>query len=298
MRIWQRYLFFRLLWTFLFFLLCIVILYIAVDFSLNGMKILSKVQMAKFVPLFFSLAFLLAAQRVLLDLAGHGEITALQIAGLSTKNILSPFFLLSFLLALLTFMNFQWILPQVKTANQKIMSVSLVDGSEIVFQENLTDVFWIISFDEIWHIKKLVPPIAHFADHFVRLDGVLEKKESFDEVSLPSLIINEDDMLNQTVPLENRSLQALFLTDGAESSILHYRIVTALVPFVFCFFLFPIAIRMRRGTKAFVYIASSLFFFVSLMTLLDAILILAENQVVHPLAIWIPMLFCLIRVKR
>src|SRR5258707_10816562 len=122
MKIWQRSSFGRLIRTFLFFLSCILILYVAVDFSLYGVRLLSKVQMFKFIPLFFSLSFLLASLRVLLDLKSHGEFTALQIAGLSLKKLLSPLFFLAALLALVSYANFQWAPYEAAKKAQKVLS--------------------------------------------------------------------------------------------------------------------------------------------------------------------------------
>src|SRR5690242_16318839 len=99
MKLWQRYLFEHLIRSFFFFLICILVLYIAIDFSMHGAKFLSKEttscldigvnylrHFAKFISLFFSLSFLFSMLKVLLDLNAHREIVALQTAGLSSKK--------------------------------------------------------------------------------------------------------------------------------------------------------------------------------------------------------------------
>jgi len=334
LRIWQRYLFGHLIRTFLFFLFCIFILYILIDFSMHGPRFLSKEttswleigihylrHFAKFTNLFFSLSFLLSLLRVLIDLTAHREIVALQTAGISSRRLLTPFFLLAALLAIASYANSEWISPDAQTdANrfykahskhgsrlEKVFFQVLQDGSELVYQkynpekQELFDVFWIRSFDEIWHMKTICiserPLQARFAERFVRSrDGALEKAESAEARPFPEIPLEAKTSFASFIPFEDRSLSALCrqATGGSadqprSAAHLHYKLALPVIPFLLALSFSPFALRFSRGRRTFLFIACSLFAFLGFMTLLDAQLILAENQVMPPsLAIWGP----------
>jgi lipopolysaccharide export system permease protein len=334
MKIWQRYLFGQLVRAFFFFLACVLSLYIAVDFSMHGVRFLSKestswlnigihylFHFSKFAALLFSLSFLLAMLRVLLDLNAHREIVALQTAGFSSKKILSPFFFFAVLLAMACYANFQWVFPDAKegadafykahsshTAKaEKVFSLILQDGSELVYQgydsdkKELFDVFWIRSFDEIWHMKSikvdLRPIEARFADRFVRgKTDSLEKIDSLDSRLFPEISWEAGASFQRFIPFENRSLAALWQQAQSKSSDqqrssahLHYKLAQPLIPFLMVILFSPFALRYSRGRASFLFIACSLFAFIGIMTLLDAMLILAENQAIPAtFAIWGP----------
>jgi lipopolysaccharide export system permease protein len=334
MKLWQRYIFGRLVAAFLFFLICILGLYIAIDFSIHGAKALSKettswldiginylCHFSKFIGFFFSISFLLAMLRVLLDLNTHREIVALQTAGLSSKNLLSPFFCLAALLAAAAYANFQWISPEAqmnaedfykahathKTQTEKVFSLVLQDGSELVYQsydsenKELFDVFWIRSFDEIWHMKRLridsEPLEAQFVDQFVRGNtGSLEKGASFDFRAFTELQLETGVTFQRYIAFENRPLSSLWRqamgtsSDKQKSAAhLHYKLALPLVPFLTIFIFAPFALRFSRSRSNLIFIACTLFTYIGLMTILDAMLILAENQAVPAFtAIWTP----------
>jgi lipopolysaccharide export LptBFGC system permease protein LptF len=311
MLIWQRYLFGKLARTFFFFLLCLLIFYVAVDFSIQGAHIGENYlrRVSKLGSLFFSLSFLLAMLRTLLELSAHREILALQTAGLSSKKLLAPFFLFASLLTLASTANFQWISPDGESQDKKgkVFSILLEDGSELVYQSyepskrELFDLFWIRSFNEIWYMKTLLiapkPVEGRFVDLFLRNGpGELEKAESFTLRPFPEISLEADAPLQCFVPYENRSLKALLLQamgkgrdKKASASHLHYKIATSLFPFMMILAGGPFAMRFSKGRSSLLFIAGALFAFVGMMTLLDAMLILAENQVLSPgLAIWGP----------
>ncbi|HSX38536.1 MAG TPA: LptF/LptG family permease [Chlamydiales bacterium] len=339
MKIWQRYLLGHLIRTFSFFLICILIFYIAIDFSMNGVRFLSKEttswlditanyfrHFSKFTSLFFSLSLLLAMLRVLLDLSAHREIIALQMAGLPLKKLLAPFFFFAAILAAVMLINFQWISPDAQQSadhfykahsshsylKSKVFSLILQDGSELVYQKfdpienELFDVFWICSFDKIWHIKRLAvdssPPAARGADLFIReKNGSLEKSDSHEQRFFPEISWQQGAILQNYVPFENRSLTTLWQQSRGNSSDkqksaahLHYKLAQPVILFLMIFLAAPFAIRHSRTRQSLGLIALSLFSFVGLMTLLDAMLILAENQVVPPkYAIWAPLVVLL-----
>src|SRR5690606_13695515 len=122
MKIWQKYIFLKLLKTFCFFLLCLFFIYVIIDLSAHGVRFFSKTSFSEIalyylnsfstlLDLFLTLTFLLSSLKVLFDLTMHREIVALQMAGLSKKRLLFPFFLFASLIALTSYMNLQWIAP-------------------------------------------------------------------------------------------------------------------------------------------------------------------------------------------
>jgi lipopolysaccharide export system permease protein len=336
-KIWQRYLFGRLIATFLFFLFFLLGLYMAIDFTMHGAKFLSKEttswldiginylrHFAKFTSFFFSLSFLLSMLKVLLDLNAHRELVALQTAGLSSKKLLSPFFFLAALLAALSYANSEWVSPEArknvddfykahstnKARKEKVFSLVLQDRSELVYQhydpekKELFDVFWIRSFDEIWHMKRLLvgknPFVGRFADQFVRgTAGCLEKGASSDFCSFSEIQLETGATLQRNIPFENRALsflwkQATGISSDKQKSAahLHYKLALPLIPFFLIFMLAPFALSFSRSRSNLIFIACSLFAYFGLMTLLDAMLILAENQVTPALtSIWAPLAF-------
>lgn len=333
MKLWQRYLFGHLIRTFCFIFLCFLILYAAIDFSIQGVRFPIKEGMswdkatllylkhfAQLTDLFLSFSYLLSCLKVLTDLNTHRELCALQTAGISIKKILSPFFQFAFLLTLICYANSEWISPESETYShksssrnhQKVFSLELEDGSELIYQKylpqkkELFDLFWIRSFNELWHIKyldiSLLPPTAKFADVFVKnSQGIWEKKESFDLKLLSDLPWKQDALLSKWIKPENRPLSTLYkqtISDGAEKSKsaahLHYKLAIPLVSVFLLLVLFPFALRFSRNNKSFALVAIACFIYLAFRTLLDAMLILSENQVLSPIwAIWTPYAACI-----
>ncbi len=338
MKLWFRFLFRRLTYTFLFFLFSLFFLYVAVDLSVNGVRFFTSEKtlaaeialyylqnFAEHLDLFLPLSFLLSAMKVLLDLNAHRELGALQMAGLSKKKLLSPFFLFASLLSAACYINSEWIAPDAQGAADRfrmghakkkkmkrvhVFTLSLEDGSELVYQsydaeaKQLFDVFWISSPDDIWHMKYLKidpsPPIGKFVDHISRnLEKRFEKKESFEEKPFPNLVWDgEIDLssLQQFTPFENRPLTTLFQqtrSDGAErhgaASHFHYKMAVPLLPFLILIAITPFSMRFSRSSPFFLFAACALFGFVGFATILDGMLILGENSVLPSyLAIWGP----------
>ena len=122
MKIWQKHIFGKLIKTFFFFLICLITVYVIIDLSAHGVRFLSKSSFAEItlfylntfaslLDLFLTLTFLLAAMRVLIDLTSHREIVALQMAGISKKGLIAPFFFFAGFLSLVCYLNTQWFAP-------------------------------------------------------------------------------------------------------------------------------------------------------------------------------------------
>jgi lipopolysaccharide export system permease protein len=328
MKIWQRHILGQLIRTFLFFLFCLFVIYVVVDLSVHGVRFLSsgKTPLAEIalyylrtfavlLELFLTLTFLLATMRVLFDLNEHRELVALQMAGLSKKRLLAPFFLFAAFLSAICYLNSQWFSPDAqdvadafmvahkpkkkkKTESIHVYSVSLEDDSELVYQSfdqtrnELYDVFWIRTPNDIWHMKhlELAPLRGHYVNHLTRNKKLLEKAESFVQKDFPELPWNQEAILQKFVPYENRPLLTLLfqgLTASAERrsvlSHLYYKLLVPLMPFLVLFAIGPISLHFSRHRPLFLITACALFGFIALKVILDGMLILGENQVLPAL---------------
>lgn len=345
MKLWYRYLFFRLIQSFFFLLFSILVLYVIIDFSIRGVKIVSHDtttvlsivfnylhQFAIYFDLFASIAFLLASLKVFIDCNTHREFIALQMAGLSRSKLLLPFFILALFLALASIANNQWFSPDAgsetaafaatispkKTKKQKVFSLALQDDSELIYQNfladthELSDVYWVRSAQDVWHMKRLKvdsqPPTAYFTDHLIRnKQGQFEKLESFALRLFPEMPWEKEATPQKFVSLENRSLTTLFqqahILSSERNAIishLYYKLALALFPLLILLQIAPRAFSFSRNPSSFLFVACALFALLGFITLLNGMLILAENRVMPALlAIWGPIgLSCIFALRR
>lgn len=337
MKLWERYLFGLVAKTFLFLLACIFLIYTIIDLSIHGVRFFSHGEIfwvdllfyyvhnfANHIEFFFPLTLLLSSLKVLLDLNAHHELVALQMAGLSQKKLLLPFFAFAGILTLGSIANYEWFSPDSqemagtfraehkkrhKEHASRVFSIDLEDATELVYQGiqdgELFDVFWIKSSTDIWHMKYLNIngiPTGRLIDHFERNSNKkLEKTESFDHLAFPHLVLNPGSSIETFIPFENRSLSTLFKQSGRRSAervsvlcYLHYKLATPLLSFLILIAVAPIAIRYQRDKPVFLIVALSLFALIGFMTILDGMFILGENQVLPSyLTIWGPFLLVL-----
>jgi lipopolysaccharide export system permease protein len=331
MKIWQRYLFRKLLFTFAVILSCLFAIYAMIDLSIHGVRFLTQgpektpfdlflyylQQFAAHLDLFSPLAFLLSTYKVLFALNGHLELLALQMAGISRKKLLLPFFLFAVFLSLIGYMNHEYFIGdagaaavQFKLSHSQskkkklgrpdhVQTLLLDDESELIYQtfdagkKELSDVFWIRSDHDFWHLKKLSfsasPPTGYFADHLVRDHKLFQKQESFEERSFPELLLHPTTVPKPFVPFERRPLSSLFL-EAATSSVdrpsikthLHHKLALPLLPLLILLGAAPFALSFSRQKRTFLIVSLSLFGFIACLTLFDSLLILGENKVLPP----------------
>ncbi len=328
MKIWQKYLFKKALLAFLFFFFCLIAIFIVVDFSVHGLRFLSSQTtsvvdiilyyariFATLLDLFLPLSFLLASLKVLLDLSGKGELVALQMAGLSKKRLLIPFFAIASGLSLFSYINAEYFAPDAQDLTSAFMSahkppkkenrdaqlfsISLADNSNLIYhyyetnQRTLYDVFWIRAPDDIWHMKSLQTDElkGSFVDHLIRNEvHQLEKTDSFAEKIFEELPLNPKILLQKFVPYDNRPLFTLFVQALGVSadkprilSHLYYKLLVPLTSLLIPLIIGPIAMRFARHRPQLLITASCLFGFISLKVVWDGMLVLGENQVLPPI---------------
>ena len=338
MKIWKRYLLFRLYSTVLFILCCLFGVYLVIDLSIHSVRFFADGKanaiavilyyincFSMHLDLFFALSFLLSTLKVLFDLTHHSELIALQMAGLSNRRLTGPLFILAATLSLLSFANAQWLSPYAsdsidsfrqeyakrkkQAAREHVHAVTFDDGSEIVYQrfdprrKILFDAYWIRNPNELWHIKILelnqTPLLGRFVDQLTRNEsGQITINHSYESRPFPDLPLEASKALQKFIPFENRPLLTLFFQSFSKSADremiranLHYKLSLPLLPILIAVALPPILLRFSREKATFLIAACSLFSLIALLTILDGMLILAENRVIAPsIALWTPWL--------
>ncbi len=284
---------------------------------------------SRHLDLFFSLAFLLTILRVLTDLAHHSELIALQMAGLSRMRLSMPLFLTALTLTFLSYANAQWLAPdalesidlfRVEHAKRKktvlrehVNALTLDDGSEIVYQsfdpQNKTvfDVYWMRNNKQLWHMKTLDLKSDQLMGYHINCfkrnaTGQLELEKSHLQMNIVDLPLSETTAMQKFISFENRPLATLFIQSFPKSADqnairahMHYKLAIALLPLLIALSLPPHLLGFSRTLPIFLIASASLFILISFLTLLDGMLILAENRVLPPaFSIWILWIVCFI----
>ncbi len=289
-------------------------------------------QFVKRADLLLPLALLLATLKVLLSMNLCGEQVALESCGIPRKKILQPFFLLGAFCVLFNLASAEFFLPtslnhldqfrekhfkHSRRGNRKepVHVLPLKDRSKIIYQKEdkekqlYVDVFWIRSVDEIWRMHSLSSdphdPTGHFVDRLKRnSEGNFEKAESFEHFRFEKFRWQPDPIGKGYIPLENRSLSELSRMIVQKHKTTAYEYPQALTHFLFKIttpFLALIVIiaaspfcqRYSRNLPIFFTYAIALFGFIAFFAMMDATVIMGENQVVSPfMAILLPMAAC------
>jgi lipopolysaccharide export LptBFGC system permease protein LptF len=342
MKIWQRLLFGRLLSVFLFILSSLFVIFLFIDLSVHNLKFrqggygiqdISLYYVHSFsslIDLFVPFAFLLACLKVLSDLTANLEILSLQMARLSLKKILMPFFLVAALLSALSLSNHEWIAPksivflkkfklshaakQQELRGKKILNTWLEDGSVLVYHSldlkkmEAKDLFWIRTSNDIWHMKTLffanTPPVADFADHFtLSAGGVLSKSESFEQKIFPEIRLTKGLTPTIVSPPESKALSTLFNERGNSAIIrtyLHHKLAMPLLPFLVLFAVAPLTLVHTRNRRLFLTVCLSILVFIIVMIFCDTLLLLSANELIEPwIAMWtVPISIFLLSIRK
>lgn len=333
MKLWERYFLREISKVFFFFLLCLFFLYALLDFSTHMDDFfknsrLQLIDMGRFyldhflkrADFLFPLALAVSTIKVLSTFNTRREWLVFQVAGISTKRLLLPFFYMATFCLAFNLLNFQLWLPSSLNhmddfhaahfkhshrAKRKelIHLLNLRDNSKLIYQtydsskNALFDALWIRNNDDIWRMKYLSAdpqnPEAQFVDHLVRgKEGFLEKTESFDAYRFTTLKWHPQMTGKGLIPFENRSVKALLSLASSPSTTPYElpKILTQIcfkcaVPFLSIFVIFAIApfcIRFSRKSTPFILYAASLFGLMAFYMLLDDAVILGENSIVSP----------------
>lgn len=335
--LWQRYIFKNLIQGFVFFLLSFFLLYSLIDFSTHAQDFIVKgkisitklaiyycYQLIKRLPLLLPLALIIATIRSLTSLNVNRELVALQAAGISLKKILRPFFLLAFFCCLLGYANEEVFIPKSaayfdsakqaesknpfrKIKRKQFALLHLADSSQLIYQRfdveknAFFDVFWIRSFNDIWHMKYLQvnpkAPIGEYVDHIVRnKEGFLEKTQSYEKCLLPSLKWETSQLSQKQSSIKHQKVSQLayllwkgdknsFHLQGELKTHFFHKLFMPLLSLLALLAIAPLCVGYQRNIPVFMIYAISIFGFVVFFTLTNALVILGENQVLPPFAI-------------
>lgn len=334
MKKWQIYFYKEIFKVFFFFLFGFFFLYSLIEYATHmddffktpnagaGSIVLYYVnQFLKRLDFLVPMALLLSTIKVLTTLNSRNEWTVFQVAGLSTRTLLKPFFVVAAVCSLFLWANFEFFLPsalqnidEFRIANfhgshlakrrELIHLIPLKDNSKLIYQSYLAerhqlfDVLWIKSQNEIWRMKYLsadpATPKAYFVDHLVRTSGgILEKKESYDSISLAELKWHPKMARKGLTPFDQKKISELLrLSKNPQTSPYEiHRIKTALsfktaIPLLaplIVVALAPICLTFSRFRSLFIIYAISLFSLFALYMLLDSLSILSDHGIISPL---------------
>lgn len=335
MKIWQRYIATEALKIFFLFLCSSYFLYSVIDYALHIGQIVQKthapfILLLKYYGTIFSkrcglllpLAMLIATVKVLCSLNKSNELLAFQVAGIPLHRLTRPIFFLGLFCVALTYLNLQFLTPQTtlfinqfekkyfKTTRKRIKGKSAIqtkkleDGSQLVYQyydENeklLFDVFYILSPNEIWHMKtlstRLDQPTGYFVDCFKRNHlKELEKVESYHAYPFPSVNLKNMSIENIGNTLDSHSITHLlklalnpsaFNTENLSSvqTHLYFKLLSPWIAIYVILGAAPFCVSFSRIPPTFLIFALSLFGFIAFFTLLECSIILGESQVLPP----------------
>jgi len=278
-------------------------------------------QFIKRADLLIPLALLIATIKVLLTLNTRGELVALQASGLSARKISRPFLWLGLSCMLFTAVSTEWLLPSSlhfldrfredhfkHSRKEPIHVIFLKDRSRIIYQKKIPeqdlffDAFWIRSAGEIWRMKYLSfhpenpqdVAMGYFVDHMERTpEGTFEKIASFETHPFPTFHWKESAQDKASIAIENQKPSTLLsllihkrqTTSFEYTPLLSFFLHKCLMPFLSLFVviaIFPFCLRYSRSTPQFFLYTVALFLFIAFAAFVDAMLILAETQILSP----------------
>jgi lipopolysaccharide export LptBFGC system permease protein LptF len=329
-KLWERSLFLRLCKAVLFVLSALFFLFLFLDLSVHGVRFVTgQTRLFPLLNYYFyclslhldpllALSFLLGSFLVLIRAAAQWELVTLQMSGLSQTRLLRPFYSIALLLQLCSYINSEWVTPSAlsfidsfreqyakrRKSIAQLHTTPLPDGSELVYAHynahQLSDVYWIHG-EDLWHMKSLSAHAACYVDHFIRSAQGLHLVESFPQKIFPEL---RSLSMTRFTPPDQRPLSALFMQSffqTAEKPLvlahLHYKLS---LPCIFLFIALSVPrpfMHFSRTRSYFPLTALWLLSVLSLFTIFDGMLILAENRMLTPsLALWSPWI-CLFLIR-
>jgi lipopolysaccharide export system permease protein len=246
----------------------------------------------------------------------QNELIALQMSGISKNKLSTPLFFIALILTCISYANYEFLTPKSvesiesfkneyfrenkKNIDKSLNILLLENKTKLIYQKydpiknQLFDVFWINSANDIWHIKYLrvdaKTPLGTYVDHFLRdKEGRLIKQESFDSYNFAKIQFDKD--VNSSLkPYNTRPISMLYsqYKNKRYSSVkekayilsqLNYKLAMPLLPFLIVLSLLPICMRFSRISLIYLISFISLISFIAFYIMMDAAMILSENQI-------------------
>lgn len=269
------------------------------------------------------LALLIALIKTLCTLNVRNELVALMASGIKLQVLLRPFLFVGLFCTAALYLNEQFLLPTALTHLQRIedatknakrqknqitsvQNVLLADGSVILYQsydtanERFFDVYWIRSIDDIYRMKYLSPnaeaPLGRYVDHLKRqASGQLARTEAFDVRAFPEMQFNAEQLQETLMNPDLLSIQKLWhqLPKASEAytekesqtlAAFYWKIAIPWLCLLAIIGPAPYCVRFSRQLPIFFIYVCGIFGLITFYLVLDAALIVAQRQVVEPLA--------------
>lgn len=335
MKLQNRYLSSQLVKSFIVCLGALLSLFFLIDYAL-GAKELSKEsadflgryylgKLSSFATILFPFAFLLASLIVLADLNNKRQWLALQACKITRGQLLKPFFIGAFLLAILLLANNQFLAPlssskPLKTnsylnpSDEKVHALTLKGGGLLFFQsydshrETLHDIYWLPNKTTLWHIKTLhvdkTPVVAEHAQKLTRQErGPFTLTGAFKTLTLEELQFELPDDTEEFLDTAQQPLSLLFKKasllphndqQAKATSYFLYKLLTPLLPLLLLFASAPSALQFSKNFSYFTLFGFWIILYIIVVALLDAAFFLGESHLLNPtLAITMPLLLVL-----
>jgi len=225
MKMWQRYFYKQYIGSILFVLFSFYALYIIVDamshldqvIAYPSLSTWTSYYLANFfkrLDILLPFALLVATIRTLYSFNIRGELVALLTCGISKQKLFTPLLVTACFFSGFLFINYEWILPGAvatvdhfettkwhKSRSDSAATpkeIMLKDGSKLVFSEynreknQFSDLFWILSSNKLYYIKRLdlshPIPVGYFVEYIARSpNGMLEKIASYESFEFKKL---------------------------------------------------------------------------------------------------------------
>ncbi len=333
--LYKKYLLKKTLKLCFFILLCFFLLYSIIDYSLHSQEFLKAkgllwtdifiyyaATFVKRLDLSLPFALLLSSISVLLSLGKHFEIIALQAGGLSKKALLRPFFQVAIIFSTLIILNFELVLPKSlnyidnfeknyykktrlePSKKAAVHHYELEDSSLLIYTNydsktnELFDLFYYISIDHIWKIKKLKLSdgfaLAHYAQEFQRDTlGNLNKTGDYPQRIFDTLPKKLSLGISIKDNIESQSLSKLFKPNNLhfnpvekinrlKLTQLLFKLMISLLPILCVLSSAPFCLEFKRNVLPFKIYSIFLISFIFFFTLVDTCVIISETSRFSP----------------
>lgn len=333
-KIWERYFAKETLKLLFLILGCFYFLYFLIDYSTRSgsghhHSTLSFINLVKYysfeliqkLDILLPFALMISTIRTLTQLNTQNELVAMMAGGISMKRILRPFIIIALISVSLIYINTQFAIPEAlkhmrhmqdlhalkknKTRRKMIVQhVALRDNSTLLFQdfdpsaEKFSDVYWIKSFNEIYHMQSLAPtthpPTGFFVDYLARDEsGKMEKVNSFQVKKFPQIKFNKKMLLDTIIPPEEMSLTKLWqriphlekISSEKEAEFLTTFYQKLAMPWLCLFAVLlpaPYCVKFSRYFPVFFIYGFSIFSLAACFIILNAAVLLGSRQVISP----------------
>ncbi|MEI8300115.1 MAG: LptF/LptG family permease [Chlamydiota bacterium] len=269
------------------------------------------------------LALVIALNKVLLKLNQNNELISLTVAGLNPKRILMPFFIIASVISMLIFLNFECCIPRSldylenfenqyfkkkslkNYAKRSAYSLALPNGNQLIFacyhdkDQIFEDVFYLCDKNEVWKMKTLSlqtnQPEGCFVDHLVKdSKNLLIQKASYEKKVFPNLVVDFSIRKKTTLPFEHQSLSSLYSLIKTNNSLyqthaskiktqLYMKLFTPFISFLAILAISPFCMIFSRRLPILLLYGMSIFGLITFFMILDAAVILGENNYFPPL---------------